>query len=708
MKMKTTFVSLILVGLFIISACKNDKTMMKAPVAKKIKKELVTNGNIRIDNYYWLNERENPEVISYLKEENKYTSENLKSTEKFQKDLFKEMKSRLKEDDKSVPVFKNGYYYYSRYEKGKEYSIFCRKKDNLDSKEEVFLDENALAEDQKYCKVNDYEISYDNKILAYGLDLVSRRQYKIYFKNLETGENYPDVIKNTTGSVVWAKDNKTVFYTRKDPETLRSYQIYKHILGQDPKKDKLVFQEDDETFDAYVYETKDDKYIVIASSATLSDEFRYIPTDQPEAEFKIFQKRERGLEYGIDHYDNKFYIRSNKEALNFNIFTCDDTDTQKETWKPLWNYNDSIFTEEFELLGGYIVVKQKQAGIGKLFVKQLNINNNYNISFDEEVFDAWISANYDVNSKILRFGYTSLTTPTEIYDYNLETKERKLLKQTEVLGGFDKNNYEAKRLWATAKDGTKIPISIVYRKGINLNSANNPTVLYGYGSYGYSLDPYFSSTRLSLLDRGFIYAIAHIRGGQEMGRQWYDNGKLLKKKNTFTDFIDCAQYLLDEKYTSNEKLFAWGGSAGGLLVGTVANMAPQLFKGIIAEVPFVDVVTTMLDESIPLTTGEFDEWGNPKDSVYYDYMLSYSPYDNVKAQDYPNMLVTTGLHDSQVQYWEPAKWVAKLRDVKTDNNLLLLYINMDTGHGGASGRYQALKEYAMDYAFIFKLLGITK
>ncbi len=708
--MKITVKKIVIIALINVAlqpSCKQSKTM-KPPVAKKIPKELVTNGKKRIDNYYWLNQRENPKVIEYLNAENKYTEAILKPTEKLQEQLFVEMKKRIKEDDKSVPVLNNGYYYYSRYEKGKEYPIYCRKKGSLDAHEEIFLDVNLLAQGQKYCKVNDYEVSPNNKILAYGIDLVSRRQYKIHFKNLETGKNYPDSIENTTGSVVWASDNKTVFYTRKDPETLRSFQIYKHTLGQDPKNDQLVFQEDNETFDVDVFDTKDRKYIVIASYSTLSDEYRYIPADQPNGEFKIFQPRRRGLEYSIDHIHDKFYIRTNLNAENFHIYTTGEQNTLKENWKPLWKYNDSIFTEEFELLSDFIVVKQKKAGIGNLYVKNIKTGKDYDISFNEEVFDVWISANHEPESVVLRFGYTSLTTPTEIYDYNLITKERKLLKQTEILGGFDKNNYEAKRLWATASDGTKIPISIVYRKGIELNSGNNPTVLYGYGSYGYSLDPYFSSTRLSLLDRGFIYAIAHIRGGQEMGRQWYENGKLLKKKNTFTDFIACAQYLINQRYTSSDKLFAWGGSAGGLLVGAVANMAPQLFKGIIAEVPFVDVVTTMLDESIPLTTGEFDEWGNPKDSVYYNYMLSYSPYDNVTAQDYPNMLVTTGLHDSQVQYWEPAKWVAKLRATKTDNNLLLLYTNMDTGHGGASGRFEALKEYAMDYAFIFYLLGIEK
>ena len=696
--------------LFLFS-CQNQKkdiNMPEQPVAEKVEKKLVTNGHERIDNYYWLNDREKPEVIDYLNAENAYAKAILKSTEAFQESLFEEMKSRIKKDDNSVPYKKNGYFYYTRYQKGKEYPIYCRKAESLENNEIIILDVNILAEGQSYCNVNSLDISPDNKIIAYGLDTVSRRQYNIHFLNLETGEKLVDIIKNTEGSVAWAKDNKTVFYSRKDPVTLRSYQIFKHILGTNTDDDVVVYQEDDETFDTYVYDTKDGEYIIIGSSSTMADEYRILKADNPNGEFKIFQERERGLEYGIGHYKNKFYIRTNYNALNFNIMYTSEEKTSKENWKDVKPYNNEVFTEGFDLLGDYLIVEQKIAGIGNLHVLNLSNDEKYDIKFDEEVFSAWISSNYDINSKLLRFAYTSLTTPTETYDFDLETQERTLLKQTEVLGDFNKENYESKRLYATAKDGTKIPLSIVYKKGTDIQSGQNPTIIYGYGSYGYSMDPYFSSIRLSLLDRGFVYAIAHIRGGQEMGRKWYEDGKLLNKKNTFTDFVDVSQYLIDEKLTSADKLFAWGGSAGGLLVGAVANMAPQLYKGIIAEVPFVDVVTTMLDESIPLTTGEFDEWGNPKDSVYYHYMLSYSPYDNVKAMDYPNMLVTTGLHDSQVQYFEPAKWVAKLRDMKTDNNQLLFHTNMEAGHGGASGRFRALREYAMQYAFIFNLLDIKE
>ena len=696
--------------LFLFS-CQNQKkdiNMPEQPVAEKVEKKLVTNGHERIDNYYWLNDREKPEVIDYLNAENAYAKAILKSTEAFQESLFEEMKSRIKKDDNSVPYKKNGYFYYTRYQKGKEYPIYCRKAESLENNEIIILDVNILAEGQSYCNVNSLDISPDNKIIAYGLDTVSRRQYNIHFLNLETGEKLVDIIKNTEGSVAWAKDNKTVFYSRKDPVTLRSYQIFKHILGTNTDDDIVVYQEDDETFDTYVYDTKDGEYIIIGSSSTMADEYRILKADNPNGEFKIFQERERGLEYGIGHYKNKFYIRTNYNALNFNIMYTSEEKTSKENWKDVKPYNNEVFTEGFDLLGDYLIVEQKIAGIGNLHVLNLSNDEKYDIKFDEEVFSAWISSNYDIDSKLLRFAYTSLTTPTETYDFDLETQERTLLKQTEVLGDFNKENYESKRLYATAKDGTKIPLSIVYKKGTDIQSGQNPTIIYGYGSYGYSMDPYFSSIRLSLLDRGFVYAIAHIRGGQEMGRKWYEDGKLLNKKNTFTDFVDVSQYLIDEKLTSADKLFAWGGSAGGLLVGAVANMAPQLYKGIIAEVPFVDVVTTMLDESIPLTTGEFDEWGNPKDSVYYHYMLSYSPYDNVKAMDYPNMLVTTGLHDSQVQYFEPAKWVAKLRDMKTDNNQLLFHTNMEAGHGGASGRFRALREYAMQYAFIFNLLDIKE
>ncbi len=696
--------------LFLFS-CQNQKkdiNMPEQPVAEKVEKKLVTNGHERIDNYYWLNDREKPEVIDYLNAENAYAKAILKSTEAFQESLFEEMKSRIKKDDNSVPYKKNGYFYYTRYQKGKEYPIYCRKAESLENNEIIILDVNILAEGQSYCNVNSLDISPDNKIIAYGLDTVSRRQYNIHFLNLETGDKLVDIIKNTEGSVAWAKDNKTVFYSRKDPVTLRSYQIFKHILGTNTDDDIVVYQEDDETFDTYVYDTKDGEYIIIGSSSTMADEYRILKADNPNGEFKIFQERERGLEYGIGHYKNKFYIRTNYNALNFNIMYTSEEKTSKENWKDVKPYNNEVFTEGFDLLGDYLIVEQKIAGIGNLHVLNLSNDEKYDIKFDEEVFSAWISSNYDITSKLLRFAYTSLTTPTETYDFDLETQERTLLKQTEVLGDFNKENYESKRLYATAKDGTKIPLSIVYKKGTDIQSGQNPTIIYGYGSYGYSMDPYFSSIRLSLLDRGFVYAIAHIRGGQEMGRKWYEDGKLLNKKNTFTDFVDVSQYLIDEKLTSADKLFAWGGSAGGLLVGAVANMAPQLYKGIIAEVPFVDVVTTMLDESIPLTTGEFDEWGNPKDSVYYHYMLSYSPYDNVKAMDYPNMLVTTGLHDSQVQYFEPAKWVAKLRDMKTDNNQLLFHTNMEAGHGGASGRFRSLREYAMQYAFIFNLLDIKE
>ncbi|HAF30457.1 MAG TPA: oligopeptidase B [Bacteroidales bacterium] len=693
-------------GIIFTISCTND-IQMNIPDVKKIPRELTIHGQTRVDNYFWLNERENPEVIKYLEDENDYTKSVLKPTEGLQEKLFEEMKSRIKEKDESVPYEKNDYFYYTRYEEGKEYPIYCRKKGSLDSEEEIMLNVNEMADGYEYYHINGLSISPDNKLLAYGVDTISRRMYTIHVKNLETGEIYIDELPVTTGSVAWANDNKTFFYTKKNPETLRSIKIFKHVLNDDYSDDKEIYHETDETFGTSIWKTKSEKYLIISSYSTMAEEYRFLDADNPNGDFKIIQERERGLEYSISHFGDYFYIKTNLDAKNFRLMRTPVNNTSKENWEEAIPHREDVFLQDFEIFRKYLVVEERMNGLMQMRIINWNDNSEHSLDFGEETYSAYISMNPNFDSEYLRYGYTSLTTPSSTIDYNMTTHEKIVRKEQEVLGDFDKKNYKAKRIFATADDGTKIPMSIVYRKGIKLDG-NNPALIYAYGSYGITNDPYFSTVRLSLLDRGFVYAIAHVRGGQYLGRQWYEDGKLLKKINTFTDFNSCAKHLIDQGYTSNEKLFAMGGSAGGLLMGAIVNLKPELYKGIVAQVPFVDVITTMLDESIPLTTGEFDEWGNPKDSIYYEYMLSYSPYDQVKEHDYPAMLVTTGLHDSQVQYWEPAKWVAKLRDMKTDNNVLLLYTNMDTGHGGASGRFEALKQYAMEYAFIFQQLGIKK
>ncbi|GHA76565.1 S9 family peptidase [Pontibacter akesuensis] len=674
------------------------------PVAKKVPKELTTHGDTRIDNYYWMNQREDPEVISYLSAENTYTDKMLAHTKDLQQQLFDEIVGRIKQNDASVPFKDDGYWYYTRYEEGKEYPIYARKKGTMEAAEEIMLNANERAEGQSYYSAAGINVSPNNQLLAFGEDTVSRRKYTLRFKNLQTGKLLPDEIPNTTGSAVWANDNKTVYYTMKDP-ALRSFKIFKHTLGTPTSQDKEVYHEADETFNTFVYKTKSEDYIIIGSGSTLSNEYRYLDANKPNGEFKVIQPRERGLEYSVDHFGNNFYIVTNKDgAKNFKLVQTPVSKPGKANWKEVIPHREDVLLEGIEIFKDYLTLQERKNGLTQIRVKSWkDSKTDYYIDFGEEAYTAYIGNNPDFDSNKLRYGYTSLTTPYSTYDYNMKTKEQELLKRDEVVGDFDPANYEAKRVYATADDGTKIPVSLVYRKGTVLNG-QNPTLLYAYGSYGSSTNPGFSSVRLSLLDRGFVYAIAHIRGGQEMGRQWYEDGKLLKKKNTFTDFIDAAEYLIEQNYTNPDKLFAQGGSAGGLLMGAVVNMRPDLFEGVLAAVPFVDVVTTMLDTSIPLTTGEFDEWGNPAEKQYYDYMLSYSPYDQVEAKEYPNMLVTTGLHDSQVQYWEPAKWVAKLRDMKTDDNMLLLHTNMEAGHGGASGRFQRYKETALQYAFLLNLL----
>lgn len=689
---------------FLLFSC---KTVPEPPLAKIIPQELTIHGDTRVDYYYWLNNPDDQEVISYLEAENAYTSAMLKHTEDFQEALYNEIVGRIKQDDQSVPTLNNGYYYYSRYEEGKEFPIYCRKKDNPDSAEEIMLDVNQMAEGYGYYSVSGLSVSPDNVYLAFGVDTVSRRKYTLHFKNLETGEIMPQSIPLTNGYAVWANDSRTVFYTSKDDVTLRSDRVWRYTTGGDISTRKEVYFESDETFDVGVGKTKSKKYIGIQSSSTLSDEMRFVDADNPMGEFKVFHPREKNLEYSVDHYESKFLIRTNYNAENFRVMETPENNTGKDNWKEFIPHREDVLLTGIQVFKDFFVLSERKNGLTQIKIMPWDKKEEYYIDFGEETYSAGSMNMPDFDSKLLRYYYSSLTTPGSTFEYNMETREKVLLKQEEVLGGFDANNYEAKRLYAPAADGTMIPVSIVYKKGIVLDGSN-PTLLYGYGSYGFSQDARFSSARLSLLDRGFVYAIAHIRGGQEMGRYWYEDGKLLKKKNTFTDFIDCAKFLIAENYTNSSVLFAEGGSAGGLLVGAVANMAPELFKGILAGVPFVDVVTTMLDESIPLTTSEYDEWGNPNDSVYYTYMLSYSPYDNVEAKAYPAMLVTTGLHDSQVQYFEPAKWVAKLRAMKTDDNPLLLHTNMEAGHGGAAGRFRRLREVAMEYAFMLDLVGIKE
>ena len=682
--------------------------LVKPPIAKKTPKSIEKHNDVRLDNYFWMNDRENKEVIEHLNAENAYTKSVLKHTEAFQKDLFEEMKGRIKEDDSSVPYKLNGYWYITKFQKGKDYPIYTRKKETLEAPETIILDCNEMAKGHAYFKLVGISISPDNTMASFAVDTVSRRQYTLQIKNLKTGEIFSDKIENTTGSSTWANDNKTLFYAKKDAVTLRSDKIYKHKLNTEATSDVLVYHETDDTFNAFVYKTKSKKYIVIGCSSTLTSEYRILNAETPDSHFKIFQERTRELEYSIAHYNNSFYIITNKDgAINFKLQKTSEHNTQKENWKDVLPYRKDVLLEDIEIFDNYLVINERENGLNKIRIMSWNGDEDYYLPFDNETYTATLGNNPDFNSTELRYSYNALTTPSSVIDYNFITKVKTIKKEQEVLGGkFNKDNYESKRVWATARDGIKVPISIVYKKGITLNG-KNPLLQYAYGSYGATIDPYFSTIRLSLLDRGFVYAISHIRGGEYLGREWYENGKLLTKMNTFSDFIDCSKYLIAQKYTSPEHLYAMGGSAGGLLMGVILNLNPELYKGVIAAVPFVDVVTTMLDNTIPLTTGEYDEWGNPNEKKYYDYMKSYSPYDNVKAINYPNLLVTTGLHDSQVQYFEPAKWVAKLRELKTDTNKLLFHIDMEAGHGGASGRFESLKEVALEYAFLFDLEGIN-
>ena len=707
-----------LICIIFASSCKPEIKMnkdVKTPKAEIQAKSLTIHNSTRIDNYFWMRltdeqkiaknkDAQTQKVEAYLNSENEYFDKVTASTNNFQNELFEEMKGRIKEDDTSVPYFRNQYFYITRFEKGSQYPIYSRKKETLEAKEEVLFNVNEEAEGHEYFQLGGLNVSPDNNLVAFATDTVSRRQYTIQIKNLETGKILSDKIENTTGGSVWSNDNKTLFYTKKDPLTLRSSSIYRHILGTDASEDVVVFEEKDETYNTYVYKTKSHKFIVIGSSSTLSSEFRIIAADKPYGEWKVIQPREENLEYSLAHYGDYFYIQTNKDnATNFKLMKTPINKTTKENWVDVIPHREETLLEDVSIFKNYLVIEERTEGLGKIRIKTWDGKEDYYLPFDEETYSAGVYSNPEFDTDVIRYSYNSMTTPNSVIDFNMKSQTKEIKKEQEVLGGkFDKNNYKSERVWATARDGKKVAISLVYHKDTELNK-NTPLLQYAYGSYGYTISDGFSSTRLSLLDRGFVYALAHIRGGQYLGREWYNDGKMMNKKNTFFDFIDCSKFLIENNYTSAEHLYAMGGSAGGLLVGAVSNLNPELYNGIIAAVPFVDVISTMLDESIPLTTGEFDEWGNPKEKEAYDYMLSYSPYDQVAKKEYPNMLVTTGYFDSQVQYWEPAKWVAKLRELKTDDNILLLHTNMDVGHGGASGRFDALKETARDYTFLLAL-----
>jgi len=683
----------------------SETTPQGEPKAKEIPYEMTIHGDTRVDEFYWLRDRENPEVIEYLNAENSYREKIMIGTEALQEHLYHEMVGRIKKDDSSVPYELDGYFYYTRYEGDLEYPLYCRKLGSLEAEEEIMLNVNELAEGHDYYQVSGLSMHPSNQKISFGVDTVSRRIYTIYTKDLITGAIEQVTENECTGGSTWSADGNHLFYTVKDAETLRSDKIkrWDALTGVH----EVIFEEKDETFSTFVYKTRSKEFIIIGSGSTMSDEYRFIPANDPLAEFQIIQPRERGLEYGVSHFGEHFYIRTNADgATNFKLIKAPVASPSKANWEDVIAHREEVYLESMELFSDFLVLEERSNGLTQLRIQPWG-GDAYYLPFEEEVYTAYLGNNPSFDQAHLRYGYTSLTTPGSVIDYDFSTGKKTVQKQQEVVGGYDASEYETKRLWATAADGTKVPVSLVYKKSMLRENGPNPTLLYGYGSYGITIDPSFSTVRLSLLDRGFVYAIAHIRGSQYMGRPWYENGKMFGKKNTFTDFINCAEALIEEGYATPETLMAMGGSAGGLLMGAVVNERPDLFRGVIAAVPFVDVVTTMLDETIPLTTGEFDEWGNPKNEDSYHYMKSYSPYDNVKAQDYPAMLITTGLHDSQVQYWEPAKWIARLRKTRTNpEQPLLMYCNMETGHGGASGRFAALKETAMEYAFFLDLMGI--
>jgi len=682
------------------------------PVARVVPQELVAHGDVRVDDYYWLNDRTDPEVIAHLEAENAYTEAVMASTRELRVGLYDELVGRIDPVDESVPYEDDGYWYATRFVEGGEYPVYVRRKGAIDGPEEVILDGNALARGHAYFAIGGFQVAPDGHTLAYAVDTVGRRKYDVRFVDLRTGEHYDDAIEQVTGNFAWAGDSRTLLYSRQDPKTLRSYQIWRHQLQRDAADDALVFQEDDEEFRCFVTRSKDERYFLIASSQTEATEWRYLHVNDPKGEPRVILPRERGHEYSVEVVGDDFVLLTDDEAPNRRVVRMPIRSQGRDAWQEVVPHRADVLIEGFEVFSGHLVLRERTRGLVRLRVIDTVDESEHLVEFDEPAYAAYLTDNRTFDTSTLRFTYTSMTTPRSVYDYDMDSRERVLRKRDRVLpserfGAFDPARYTTERLWATARDGTPIPISIVYPRGFG-RTGRHPLLLSAYGSYGSSRDATFSSARLSLLDRGFAYAIAHVRGGKEMGEAWYDDGRLFNKKNTFTDFVDCARYLLDNGYTSSERLFAQGGSAGGLLMGAVVNMAPELFRGVVAQVPFVDVVTTMLDDSIPLTTFEYDEWGNPNERDAYEYMLSYSPYDQVAAQDYPAMLVTTGLHDSQVQYWEPAKWVAKLRATKTDREPLLLRTDMEAGHGGASGRFRRYEEIAFTYAFVLDLVGIDR
>lgn len=688
------------------------------PDATKKPHEITVHGDTRVDSYYWMRltdkqksakefDSQTSEVVDYIAAENEYTQSSLNHTKKFQDKLFDEIVGRIKKDDVSVPYLDNGYYYYTRYEKGKEYAIRCRKKGSLNSPEEIILDVNKLAEGYDYFAVSGMNVSPDNEWLAFGVDTLSRRFYEVHFKNLKSGDILEQTIPNTTGGVAWASDNQTVFYTSKNKVTLLSEKIYRHKMGSDFRNDELVYTENDETYYIGVSRSKSGEYIIIYNSSTLVSDYHILRADNPDGKFKNFTPRGTAHEYSIDHYQNKFYIVTNWNAKNNSLMETVENATDISQWKEVIAHRDDVHLLGLEIFKDHLVINERKNGLRGLRIINQKTGDDSDIDFEEETYTARISVNEEFNTNILRYSYTSMVTPSTTYDYNMDTGEKTLMKQQEIVGGYDQKAYHSERLYATARDGKRIPISLVYRKDMKSDSPQS-LLLYAYGSYGSTRDPGFGSSRLSILDRGFIYAIAHVRGSQIYGRQSYDDGKMLNKKNTFTDFIDAGIHLVNNGYTDSEQIFCEGGSAGGLLIGAVVNLAPELWRGAIAAVPFVDVVTTMLDPSIPLTSNEWDEWGDPRIKKYYDYMLSYSPYDQVRDSAYPNMLVTSGFFDSQVQYWEPLKYVAKLRDHWQGENKLYLHMNMDAGHGGKSGRFRRYREVALEYAFILDLVGIGR
>lgn len=714
--------TIILIVVLAIFSCKTENTKENnAPVAKVIPQKLTIHGDTRIDNYHWMrlsDEQKNAEipdaqtqdVKNYLNAENEYLKETMQHTDGMQQVLYDEMIARKKKDFSTVPISKNGYTYTFRFEEGQNYGLNCRVKNEKNAQEEIILNEPKLAKGHEYFRAKGLRISTNNNLLIYGIDTIARQEFTLYVKDLTTGKLLDDKIEKTTGSAVWANDNKTLFYTKKDPKTLRQYRIYKHVLGTNSSEDELVFEEKDAEFNCSIYKTKSNKYLIIETSQTLSSESLYLDANTPNGKWQVILPREVNHEYSVQHYNNDFYIKTNSKAKNFRLIKTPVHATAKENWTEIIPHRNDVMIRATQIFKNYLVVQERKNGLDEFRVIKWNDLSEHYIEFNDPAYSINTKNNIEFNTDTLCFSYMSLTTPYTVYKYNMKSKDKELIKQdTPNDPSFSSDNYTSERIYATARDGVKIPISLVYKKGTIVNE-NTPLLLNGYGSYGYNYDPYFSNNRLSLLDRGFVCAIAHIRGGQEMGRDWYENGKLLTKKNTFYDFIDCSKFLIKKKYTSSKHMYAWGGSAGGLLMGAVINMEPNLWNGVIARVPFVDVVTTMLDESIPLTTAEFDEWGNPKNKDYYDYMLSYSPYDNVVQKKYPNLLITTGFWDDAVQYWEPAKWTAKLRANKTDNNLLLLSCNMNQGHGSGSGRYGYINELALQYSFMLDLedIRVTK